>query len=63
MWSKVIATTTILAVNLLGATLLLQIWRKLTPFVVALMLRLEVGERRTLVMFGRQAIAGEPARN
>ena len=57
------ATTTILAMNRLGATQLLRTSMKLTPFVVVLMLRLEVGERRTLVMFGRKAIAGEPARN
>ena len=63
MLSKVIATTTILALSLLGATLLLLASMKLTPFVVVLMSKLEVGEGKILVMFGRKAIVGEPARN
>ena len=63
MLSKVIATTTILALSLLGATLLLLASMILTPYVVVLMSKLEVGERKTLVVFGRKAIAGEPARN
>ena len=55
--------TTSLARNIRDAILLLRTSKKVMQFVVVLTLRFQVGDRRALVMFGRQAINGESAKN